>query len=69
MDKQKFVLLDAYTKKAVAISKLFLIESVSNKDASIVSILDDIDKIYSEVGKFIDYTDTKVKNKQRFYLI
>lgn len=60
MDKQKLLLLDAYTKKAVATSKLFLIDLVSNKDTSIASILDDIDKIYSEVVKFIDHTDTKV---------
>lgn len=62
MDKQKFTLLEAYVKKAVALSKLQLIETFQNTDESSSSTysLDELNNIYTEVGKFIDYCDAKV---------
>lgn len=61
MDKQKFTLLEAYVKKAVALSKLQLIETFQNTDESTTNhSLDELNNIYTEVGKFIDYCDAKV---------
>lgn len=82
MDKQKSTLLEAYVRKAIALSKIRLIEAFQNKvddetdtsledgtgttntTASSTSIdaesLDELDNIYTEVGKFIDYADSKV---------
>lgn len=65
MDKQKFLLIDAYTKKIVSIIKLHLIESVSNNDVDITLVQDEVDKVYAEVGKLIDYTDAKVQKKKK----
>lgn len=65
MDKQKFTLLDAYVKKIIALGKLSLIEIHQNKSyAQLPYTLDEIDtEIYAEVGKFSDYTDSKVRLK------
>lgn len=62
MDKQKSTLLDAYVRKIIALGKLGLLEakSTTQKDAKQVHTADEIDAIYTEVGKFIDYTDPKV---------
>lgn len=60
MDKQKFTLLEAYVKKAVALSKLQLIETFQSADESTNHSLDELNNIYTEVGKFIDYCDAKV---------
>lgn len=63
MDKQKATLLEAYVRKIIAVGKLGLIESQSpsvQKDAKQLYSADAIDIIYTEVGKFIDYTDPKV---------
>lgn len=61
MDKQKSTLLDAYVRKMIALGKLGLNEaqSTSQKDVK-QTYTDEIDAIYTEVGKFIDYTDPKV---------
>lgn len=60
MDKQKSTLLEAYVKKTVALSKLQLIETFQNADESTNHSLDELNNIYTEVGKFIDYCDAKV---------
>lgn len=82
MDKQKSTLLEAYVRKAIALSKIRLIEAFQNKvddetDSSLddgtgtantsasstsaaAESLDELDIIYTEVGKFIDYADSKV---------
>lgn len=61
MDKQKSTLLDAYVKKIIALGKLGIIEIHQNKkDAKLPYTLDEINEIYTEVGKFSDYTDSKV---------
>lgn len=62
MDKQKSTLLDAYVRKMIAIGKLGLLEvqSATQKELKQLYTADEIDTIYTEVGKFIDYTDTKV---------
>lgn len=62
MDKQKSTLLEAYVKKAIALSKLRLIETFQNKETAgaAVGTLDALDVVYTEVGKFIDYADGKV---------
>lgn len=61
MDKQKTTLLDAYVRKSIALGKLGLIEkSETNQKTSEVYDLDEFNEIYTEVGKFIDYTDLKV---------
>ncbi|XP_037050800.1 tripeptidyl-peptidase 2 isoform X2 [Bradysia coprophila] len=61
MDKQKFTLLEAYVKKSVALSKLQLIETFQSADESTNHSLDELNNIYTEVGKFIDYYDAKVQ--------
>lgn len=62
MDKQKAILLDAYVRKIIALGKLGLIEvqSANQKDAKQWYTNEDIDVIYAEVGKFIEYSDPKV---------
>lgn len=49
-------------RKIIALGKLGLLDahSASQKDARQAHTADDIDAIYTEVGKFIDYTDPKV---------
>lgn len=59
MEKQKTTLLEAYVRKIIALGKLGLLE-VAQNDAKQVYTVEDIDAIYTEVGKFIDYTDSKV---------
>lgn len=60
MDKQKFTLLEAYVKKSIALSKLQLIETFQSADEGTNHSLDELNNIYTEVGKFIDYCDAKV---------
>lgn len=62
MDKQKSTLCEAYVRKIIALGKLGLLEAqtVTAKDAKQVYTADEIDTLYTEVGKFIDYTDPKV---------
>ncbi|KAL1392834.1 hypothetical protein pipiens_012189 [Culex pipiens pipiens] len=63
MDKQKQQLLEAAQKKLIALCKLRLIKAVvdSNEvgDAE-VDQLTEIEQIFNDVGKFIDYSDAKV---------
>lgn len=65
MDKQKQQLLEAAQKKLIALCKLRLIKAVvdSNEvgDAE-VDQLTEIEQIFNDVGKFIDYSDAKVGN-------
>lgn len=66
MDKQKGTLIDAYVRKIIALGKIGLIENhQSKKEPKLPYTLDDIDTIYTEVGKFIDYTDSKVNPESR----
>lgn len=64
MDKQKQQLLDATQKKLIALSKLRVIKAVvdsnevSGDDG--VDQLENIEQLFSDIGKFIDYNDTKV---------
>lgn len=61
MDKQKTTLLDAYLRKAIALGKLGLIEKCETKKESFaVFDLNEFNDIYTDVGKFIEYTDSKV---------
>ncbi|XP_055608253.1 tripeptidyl-peptidase 2 isoform X1 [Uranotaenia lowii] len=66
MDKQKQQLLDASQKKLIALSKLRTIKATveANEvvgDASLATEqLEEIEQIFNDVGKFIDYTDSKV---------
>ncbi|KAJ6642678.1 Tripeptidyl-peptidase 2 [Pseudolycoriella hygida] len=61
MDKQKFTLLEAYVKKTVALSKLQLIKAFQDAEVNNDNSLDELNNIYTEVGKFIDYFDAKVQ--------
>lgn len=64
MDKQKIALLDAYVRKFIALGKLHLIAVRLNKTE--VSRSEDVipwtelDGLYAELGKFIEYHDLKV---------
>lgn len=63
MDKQKSNLLDAYVRKAVALGKINVIEAKQSEidsEVKITPVADDIDAIFTEVGKFSDYYDQKV---------
>lgn len=68
MDKQKNNLLDAYVRKAIALGKINLIESKQSEIESPkkpTAVGDDIDAIFTEVGKFSDYNDQKVHKRKR----
>lgn len=63
MDKQRTNLLDAYVRKIIALGKTNILETHlsegdSTKKPTVVA--DDIEAIFIEVGKFIDYFDQKV---------
>lgn len=62
MDKQKSTLLDAYVRRIIAIGKLGLLDgqSATRREIKQLYTADEIDAVYTEVGKFIDYTDPKV---------
>lgn len=63
MDKQKANLLDAYVRKVIALGKINIIESHQKQfdpPKKVTSVVDDIDVIFTEVGKFIDLYDQKV---------
>lgn len=68
MDKQKSNLLDAYVRKVIALGKINLTEL---KQAEIdpnkkpTAVADDIDAIYTELGKFTDYNDQKVNKNMK----
>lgn len=65
MDKQRSTLLDAYVRKFIALGKIFLIETkIGGMDPTKVdmtALWSELDQIYTEIGKFIDYNDPKVK--------
>lgn len=81
MDKEKATLLEAYVRKAIALSKIRLIEVFQVKGSPVKSdaskeelnipsktdTLDELDDIFENVGKFIDCTDSKVCYS--FYII
>lgn len=60
MDKQRATLLEAYVRKAIALSKLYVIEGGANKIDNGDSAMDVLNSIYTDVGKFIAYYDSKV---------
>lgn len=60
MDKQKQQLLEAYLKKAVAIGKLLMLQSVQ-QEAAEAQNPDELDNIMVEATKFVDFNDTKVR--------
>lgn len=60
MERQRTTLLDAYVRKAIALGKTDVIESTKTESYSRVAVLSEMDQIYLEIGKFIDYYDPKV---------
>lgn len=63
MDKQKNNLLDAYVRKVIALGKINTIEAKqieADSTKKLTAVADDIDAIFTEVGKFTDYYDQKV---------
>lgn len=63
MDKQKANVLDAYVRKVIALGKINIIEpqlKVSDPAKTTASVTEDIDAIFTEVGKLIDHYDQKV---------
>lgn len=63
MDKQKTNLLDAYVRKVIALGKINMIEAKqieADPTVKVTAVADDIDAIFTEVGKFTDYYDQKV---------
>jgi len=59
MEKQKNALLEAYAKKLIAIVKLNVFNQNSIESGDNIN-LEDIDTIFNEIGKYTDYTDSKV---------
>lgn len=66
MDKQKIALLDAYVRKFIALGKLHLIAARLNKTelprGEETLPWTELDGMYTELGKFIEYHDLKVKH-------
>uniref|UniRef100_A0A8W7PUW9 Tripeptidyl-peptidase 2 n=2 Tax=gambiae species complex TaxID=44542 RepID=A0A8W7PUW9_ANOCL len=61
MDKQKQLLLDACQRKFVALCKLKVLQNVFDaQDASQPDYTEELEQLYGDVGKFIEYTDSKV---------
>ncbi|XP_052893110.1 tripeptidyl-peptidase 2 [Anopheles moucheti] len=61
MDKQKQLLLDACQRKFVALCKLRVLQNLFDaQDVSQPDYAEELDQLYGEVGKFIEYTDSKV---------
>lgn len=60
MEKQRTLLLDAFVKRTISLSKIFVIDKLLGKNPSEADLTEELDRIYSEIGKFIDYTDLKV---------
>lgn len=63
MDKQKQQLLDAAQKKLIALSKLRVIKAVLDSNEvgdDGVDQQENIELLFTDIGKFIDYNDTKV---------
>ena len=60
MDKQKQWLIEAYVKKLIALSKIRVLKSFDN-NVTETDPIDEIDKIFLEVGKFTDFNDSKVR--------
>lgn len=59
------MLVDAFANKCVALVKLHLIasaQSSSDIEDLKTNLLKDIQEIFTEAGKFIDLTDSKVKH-------
>lgn len=60
MEKQKTLLLDAFIKRTISLTKICLIDRVLGKNPSEADLIEELDKNYTEIGKFIDYSDLKV---------
>ncbi|KFB50300.1 AGAP004870-PA-like protein [Anopheles sinensis] len=61
MDKQKQLLLEACQRQFVALCKLKVLHTVyDGQDGSQPDYSDELEQLYGDVGKFIDYTDPKV---------
>lgn len=64
MDKQKTTLLDAYVRKFIAIGKLHTIAVKLNETEATKSDetipWTELDSIYTDLGRFIEYNDQKV---------
>jgi tripeptidyl-peptidase-2 len=60
IDKQKNLLLEAYVKRAIALCKISIIDKELLKEIDYTELTNDLEKIYVEIGKYIDYTDLKV---------
>lgn len=63
MDKQKQQLLDAAQKKLIALSKLRVIKTLVDSNEvgdDGVDQLENIEQLFGDIGKFIDYNDAKV---------
>lgn len=65
VDKQRSTLLDAYVCKFIALGKLHLIAVRLNKTEAARSEetipWTELDDLYTELGKFIEYHDSKVR--------
>lgn len=60
MDKQKQQLLEAYLKKAVAVGKLSVIQSVQFESSEAYDA-DELDDLMVDMMKFVDFNDCKVR--------
>lgn len=61
-DKEKACLVDAFVNKVVALVKLHLISAAESDNEENKSVLlKDILEVYTEAGKYIEITDSKVR--------
>ncbi|XP_053673936.1 tripeptidyl-peptidase 2 [Anopheles nili] len=61
MDKQKQLLLDACQRKYMVLCKLMIVHNIYDaQDVSQPDYSEELEQLYTDVGKFIDYSDSKV---------
>lgn len=64
MEKNKSYLLEALTKKGLALCEMY---QTSDKSKESGSALEDIQNIFNEILKFVEPTDAKVSFNRTFY--
>lgn len=68
MDKQRALLLEAFTRKIVAIGKLRIIDRSNAEDDEYKQLMAAMQQLYVDVGKFADITDVRVSTRHAVHI-